>query len=503
MKKLSLTLFALICAITCLFAFTACGKDDGTHTVAVTGVTLNKTELTLESDGEETLTATVAPDDATDKTVVWSVSPAGVVTVNDGKVTAVAEGTATITATAGGKSATCAVTVAPEKTDVNATEWQAALNIEKLGNVTAQFTWIFRNNATGESFTGETKIESDLKNNRAAHSTATSDEGTEERYYTEEDGVCYSYRKKSGESKFVKEKDDREYESEVDYFDHAFTDLEGEFIPWYMGEYASRYEEFTYNSADKTYTCESFDIDEVYTLSGIKLKFSNGKLVYMEQVNNETTSYGDYEDFNRVTFSKYGDTAVTAPTDFTVSNGESDGKPSSPVPDGNLPPVSKSEWTQIMENADRFTVKIIEQGADELQIKTDGNKIYYESGQDKEILVKDGGDCFRYSHENSAWTREYITTDEYEAYAGFTQLIKMFAYEYDSFTYSNGAYRAEYLETEISGQTMPTENISMVFAGGLICIDFDIQGISYKITAIGETNIDLPASFTEVQTNQN
>ncbi|MBP3795147.1 MAG: Ig-like domain-containing protein, partial [Bacteroidales bacterium] len=40
--------------------------------VAVTGVTLDKTEVALNIGETVTLTATVAPDDATDKTVTWA-----------------------------------------------------------------------------------------------------------------------------------------------------------------------------------------------------------------------------------------------------------------------------------------------------------------------------------------------------------------------------------------------------------------------------------------------
>lgn len=89
-----------------------CGKQKPVTVIAVESVTLNESELTLEIDETETLTATVKPDNATDKTVTYSVEPAGIVTVdNSGKVTAVAAGTATITATTDGKTATCSVTV--------------------------------------------------------------------------------------------------------------------------------------------------------------------------------------------------------------------------------------------------------------------------------------------------------------------------------------------------------------------------------------------------------
>ena len=56
------------------------------------------------------LTATVTPENC-NQPVVWSVSPEGIVTVNNGLVTAVTNGEATVTATCGSYSDTCAVTV--------------------------------------------------------------------------------------------------------------------------------------------------------------------------------------------------------------------------------------------------------------------------------------------------------------------------------------------------------------------------------------------------------
>ena len=97
-------------------------SDDGVPTswmaqkiVAVTGIKLDKTELALSVGGVGTLKATVAPEDATDKTIIWTSSNTSVATVDaNGNVTGVAAGTATITAQAGDKTATCVVTVAPK-----------------------------------------------------------------------------------------------------------------------------------------------------------------------------------------------------------------------------------------------------------------------------------------------------------------------------------------------------------------------------------------------------
>lgn len=79
--------------------------------VPVSAVTLDVTSLTLLKGATYTLTASVAPDDATDKTVSWSSSDPAVVTVENGVVYAVAPGNAVITAKAGEIEATCAVCV--------------------------------------------------------------------------------------------------------------------------------------------------------------------------------------------------------------------------------------------------------------------------------------------------------------------------------------------------------------------------------------------------------
>ncbi|MCD8307307.1 MAG: Ig-like domain-containing protein [Clostridia bacterium] len=68
-------------------------------TVAVSGVSIDQGDdtITLEKGSTFTLTATVTPDNASNKNVAWSSSDTSVVTVEDGVITAVAAGTATIT----------------------------------------------------------------------------------------------------------------------------------------------------------------------------------------------------------------------------------------------------------------------------------------------------------------------------------------------------------------------------------------------------------------------
>ncbi len=86
-----------------------------TEIVPVSQITLNKTSTSISVGNSETLTATVAPENAANKRVTWTSSNENVATVDaNGTVTAVKAGTATITATAAdgsGKSATCTVTV--------------------------------------------------------------------------------------------------------------------------------------------------------------------------------------------------------------------------------------------------------------------------------------------------------------------------------------------------------------------------------------------------------
>ena len=79
--------------------------------VAVTGITLNQASATIGIGETLSLTYTITPENATDKTVTWTSSDETVATVENGVIKAIKAGEATITAKAGDKTATCAVTV--------------------------------------------------------------------------------------------------------------------------------------------------------------------------------------------------------------------------------------------------------------------------------------------------------------------------------------------------------------------------------------------------------
>lgn len=101
---------------------------ENTH-IDVESVTLDKEELQLETEDTAQLTATVNPENATDKEVTWASKDESVAKVdNNGLVTAVAEGQTEITATAGGKTATCKVTVTKDA-EINIT---ASVTPEKI-----------------------------------------------------------------------------------------------------------------------------------------------------------------------------------------------------------------------------------------------------------------------------------------------------------------------------------------------------------------------------------
>jgi len=107
--------------------------------IPVTGVTLDKNEASIEVGATITLSATVTPDDASDKTVTWTSSDSTVASVDANGVVKGESASAdpvTITATASGFSATCTVTVTAPATGGEGDEDKVAGDIDGDGELT-------------------------------------------------------------------------------------------------------------------------------------------------------------------------------------------------------------------------------------------------------------------------------------------------------------------------------------------------------------------------------
>jgi len=123
-----------------------------TKTVAVESVSVAPAELTIAPGETATITPTVLPADATDKSVSWSSTDETVATVSDaGVVTAVAVGTTTITATTtdGGKTATCAVTVEAESKII--ADWALKDDIDKTKSSFLEATGTYQTTFPGDN----------------------------------------------------------------------------------------------------------------------------------------------------------------------------------------------------------------------------------------------------------------------------------------------------------------------------------------------------------------
>ena len=153
-----------------------------TVTTPVTGVSLNRTTLTLMEGNSETLTASVAPEDADDQTVTWSSSDESVASVDaNGKVTAVHAGTATITVTTtdGSFTAECTVTVKEAGSTVLVTgveldKEEITLRVGKSETLTAT---VLPEDAEDKSVTWSSSDEAVAKVDQSGKVTAVADTG--------------------------------------------------------------------------------------------------------------------------------------------------------------------------------------------------------------------------------------------------------------------------------------------------------------------------------------
>lgn len=310
MKKGFLTVVvALLCAMVCAFGLVACNNNEtpnengnnGTQTVAVESVTLNKTELTLEVGDEETLTATVTPDNATNKTVTWSSSNNAVATVANGKVTAVAAGTATITATADGKSATCTVTVnAPVIVDytVTETEWETAFSEQiKVYTITAEQDgysapmvqkFDFNRNIFYLTWMGVS--EEDAENAGRITHTIITKEGDNFYYYTSLDAQTW-------ERESITK---TEYDDYINQFGNGLTMI--------LNGLKEKYNSFSFT--DNSYSAENVELLPMGVMNEATIEFENGQLKSLDFViDNAYMKMSQHIEF--------GVAEIEIPTEFT------------------------------------------------------------------------------------------------------------------------------------------------------------------------------------------
>ena len=141
MKNKFFALFTILLSISLITTYSC--KKEKVKSVSVTEVGLNKTSTTLIEGETETLVATVMPENATDKSVVWESSNKSAAAVSqEGLVTAVGEGKATITVKTndGGFSASCEVIVNKKViavTDVKLSAASMTLREGEKGTLTA------------------------------------------------------------------------------------------------------------------------------------------------------------------------------------------------------------------------------------------------------------------------------------------------------------------------------------------------------------------------------
>ncbi len=126
--------------------------------VEATEIILSKTETVLEKGKTETITATVKPDNTTDKTVTWTSGNEKIVTVTDGVITAVGAGTAKIVASCGDVTAECLVTVEVPITGIVLDKTELALENKITGDNTIYATAVIKATIQPEDATGDKEI---------------------------------------------------------------------------------------------------------------------------------------------------------------------------------------------------------------------------------------------------------------------------------------------------------------------------------------------------------
>ena len=137
LKRVKFDALLFLSLVFLLFSFSAC-KKVGTELIDVVSISIDKTSIQLKVGETVTLSATVNPSNASDKTVTWSSSDVSIASVDDGIVKALKIGTATIKAKAGDKTATCSITIVPtEVSSITLDKSSASLEVGETVTLSA------------------------------------------------------------------------------------------------------------------------------------------------------------------------------------------------------------------------------------------------------------------------------------------------------------------------------------------------------------------------------
>ena len=153
LKRVKFDALLFLSLVFLLFSFSAC-KKVGTELIDVVSISIDKTSIQLKVGETVTLSATVNPSNASDKTVTWSSSDVSIASVDDGIVKALKIGTATIKAKAGDKTATCSITIVP--TEVSSITLDNSSASLKVGETVTLSATVNPSDATDKTVTWTT-----------------------------------------------------------------------------------------------------------------------------------------------------------------------------------------------------------------------------------------------------------------------------------------------------------------------------------------------------------
>ncbi|MBR5596918.1 MAG: Ig-like domain-containing protein [Lachnospiraceae bacterium] len=217
-------------------------------TVSVTSVSLNKSELILTEEATEKLTATVAPENASDASVSWSSSDEKVATVDgEGNVKALKEGTATITAVTkdGNCKATCAVTVKAKVAQTTITLDKTSVTLKTGETLTLKATVTPSGKTVSWTSSNETKatVDSSGKVTAIADGEVTITATVDSKTATCKITISKAYDPKKDTTKALKDKSGNQmYKLENGkYVEAKVADYYNDSITFYKKEKVSQY----------------------------------------------------------------------------------------------------------------------------------------------------------------------------------------------------------------------------------------------------------------------